>query len=133
MPDSRKQICRPAIRVRDNLAEITRATNRAADLVRRILGFSRPQDERQSPISLRPVVEEAVNLLRASLPAMIHMTTRYADDLPYVTANATQMHQVVVNLGPTRRTRSAYAAETWSRARRRDAVRRRRGGTEWPA
>ena len=85
--------------VRDNLAEITRATNRAADLVRRILGFSRPQDERQSPISLRPVVEEAVNLLRASLPAMIHMTTMYADDLPHVTANATQMHQVVVNLG----------------------------------
>jgi len=85
--------------VRDNLAEITRATNRAADLVRRILGFSRPQDERQSPISLRPVVEEAVNLLRASLPAMIHITTTYADDLPHVTANATQMHQVVVNLG----------------------------------
>ncbi len=89
----------PGHPVRDNLAEITRATNRAADLVRRILGFSRPQDERQSPIALRPVVEEAVNLLRASLPAMIHITTRFADGLPHVTANATQMHQVVVNLG----------------------------------
>ena len=89
----------PGHPVRDNLAEITRATNRAADLVRRILGFSRPQDERQSAISLRPVVEEAVNLLRASLPAMIHITTRFADGLPHVIANATQMHQVVVNLG----------------------------------
>ena len=89
----------PGHPVRDNLAEITRATNRAADLVRRILGFSRPQDERQSAIALRPVVEEAVNLLRASLPAMIHITTRFADGLPHVIANATQMHQVVVNLG----------------------------------
>src|SRR4029077_18249334 len=50
-------------------------------------------------IALRPVVEEAVNLLRASLPAMIHITTRFADGLPHVIANATQMHQVVVNLG----------------------------------
>ena len=50
-------------------------------------------------------VEEALNLLRASLPAMIQIRALYAPDLPLVSADATQIHQIVMNLG----TNAGYA------------------------
>ena len=72
---------------------------RATDLVRRILMFSRQQEPQRSPMTLRTVVEEALKLLRATLPAMVEIETRFAPDAPEVLADATQIHQVVMNLG----------------------------------
>jgi PAS domain S-box-containing protein len=80
------------------LTEIERAGTRAADLVRRILTFSRPQDQNMQVQSLEPVVEEALKLLRSTLPAMIEIRTEFDKDLPKARIDATQIYQVVVNL-----------------------------------
>lgn len=83
---------------RGSLSEITKAGSRAADLVRRILAFSRPQEFKRETLNLQSVVEEALKLLRASLPATIEFQTHFSQNLPAVVADATQIHQIVVNL-----------------------------------
>jgi PAS domain S-box-containing protein len=81
-----------------SLGEISKATDRAADLVRRILSFSRPQEQKRETFHLQPVVEEALHLLRATLPAMIEIRTQFEVDVPAVVADSTQVHQIIVNL-----------------------------------
>ncbi len=89
----------PAHPAEISLTEIAKAGTRATELVRRILMFSRQQETQRVVTPLQPVIEEALKLLRASLPAMIHIRSSYSDDLPKVSADATQIHQIVMNLG----------------------------------
>ena len=55
--------------VRDRLSEIGRASNRAKELVRQILTFSRQQQHERTRQHLQHTVLEALRLVRASLPA----------------------------------------------------------------
>jgi CheY-like chemotaxis protein len=50
-------------------------------------------------VNIAPLVEDAVSLLRASTPAGVEFVTRIAPDLPHLSADATQLHQVIMNLG----------------------------------
>ncbi|MBI5504494.1 MAG: response regulator, partial [Deltaproteobacteria bacterium] len=85
----------PAI---ESLEEIRKASYRAKDLVQRILAFGRRQQQPQSVISLRPVVQEAVALLRAILPSGIELAVVFGADTPSVVADPTDIHQVLINL-----------------------------------
>lgn len=82
-----------------SLHEIERAAGRASDLVRQILSFSRPQEPKRKTVDLRAIVEEALSLLRASLPASIAIRTEMPAEALAVAADATQIHQVIMNLG----------------------------------
>jgi CheY-like chemotaxis protein len=75
------------------------ATVRATDLVRQILTFSRQQPHERKPISLPSIVAETLKLLRASIPATIEFSQVFAPDVPTVLADATQIHQIMMNLG----------------------------------
>lgn len=88
----------PEHAAQESLAEIAKAGARATDLVRRILVFSRPQELKREVLHLQPVVEEALKLVRATLPTTIAFRTKFAHDLPTVMADGTQIHQVIVNL-----------------------------------
>ena len=81
-----------------HLVEIEKAGLRAADLVRRILSFSKPQEQNLEEQNLHLLVEEALQLARATLPAMIEI--RYTQDphLPLARLDATQICQVILNL-----------------------------------
>lgn len=86
--------------LRTCLNEVRRAGERARDLVRQILSFSRVNREEQKVQCLGPVVAEAVRLLRSSLPATVRIEEEgLEDETLVVRANATQLHQVVMNLG----------------------------------
>jgi PAS domain S-box-containing protein len=80
------------------LVEIEKAGYRATDLVRRILSFSRPQDQNMLVQNMDPVVQGALKLARATLPAMIQI--RYTPDtnLPLARVDTTQICQVILNL-----------------------------------
>ncbi|MFI5365423.1 MAG: PAS domain S-box protein [Candidatus Binatia bacterium] len=82
----------------ESLNEIRKASHRAKDLVQRILAFSSEQSRPRSVILLRPVVEETVTLLRATLPAGVAIVTAFDADTPTVLADPTQIHQVLMNL-----------------------------------
>jgi signal transduction histidine kinase len=83
----------------ESIVEIQQAHARAVDLVRRILTFSRKQDSHKTLVNLAGVVDEAVRLLRVSLPKHISVRTQYESGLPQILADATQVHQIVMNLG----------------------------------
>ena len=78
--------------------DLSRATTRATELVRQILTFSRQSKAEREPIQLRPVVIEALKLLRASVPAGIRIQIELAET-PAVLANAGAIHQLIMNLG----------------------------------
>lgn len=81
------------------LQEVLQAGYRAKKLVRQILTFSRLDESGKKIIYLQPIVEEALNLLRASLPSTISLEADLKAATSPVLADATQIHQVVMNLG----------------------------------
>jgi PAS domain S-box-containing protein len=84
--------------VRSSLDEISKASKRAADLVRQILTFSRQQEHKRQPLQLWRIVDEAVRLLRAAIPSTIEFDVGLEKQAPTVLADPTQIHQVVMNL-----------------------------------
>lgn len=80
------------------LALIDQAALRARALVQQILTFSRRQTEERRPQPLQPLVEDALALLRATLPAQVRLVVQLAAEPLTVHTDATQMQQVVVNL-----------------------------------
>lgn len=83
---------------RESVEGILTAGNRARDLVKRILTFSRKQAVARSPVFLKLAVEEAIGFLRATLPAGIEVVGRLDPNVGRVAADRTELHQVVVNL-----------------------------------
>ena len=83
--------------VRDHLETIFAASEQARDLVRRVLSFSRRDKVEKILASPSPVVNDALLLLRATLPSSIHFVTRIAA-VPSILADPSQIHQVVTNL-----------------------------------
>ena len=83
---------------RSALERIQTAGARAADIVKRIMLFSRRQEAAQRIIQLLPVVEEAIKLLRVTLPKDIMVRTAYRSGLPLISGDPAQLYQVTMNL-----------------------------------
>ncbi len=86
---------------------IIRYCDRAAELTGQILTFSHKSIQDFQPVTLQPVVKEAVKLLRATIPATIDIQQSVDERCGPVIANPTQMHQVLINLC----TNAAHAIE----------------------
>lgn len=82
----------------ESLDEIRKSATRARDLVQQILSFSRRQQTERKSISLVATLEEVVRLLRATLPSRVQLEVELYQDVPNVSADATQIEQVVLNL-----------------------------------
>jgi len=80
------------------LDQIAASSQRARELVRQILTFSRRKEGERIALRLHTVVAEALRLLRATLPATVELVSRVSADAPPVLADATQIHQAVMNL-----------------------------------
>jgi PAS domain S-box-containing protein len=80
------------------LSEIAKAGARATNLIRSILTFSRPGELKRHSTDLQSVIEEALKLVRATVPAAIEFRQSFRSALPPVLADPTQIHQIVVNL-----------------------------------
>jgi len=77
---------------------VLHAAGRAKSLVDRILGFSRSGLGERVPVHVQAIVEETLELLAASLPAGIRIEKRLHAGNAAVIGDATQLHQVVMNL-----------------------------------
>jgi PAS domain S-box-containing protein len=82
---------------RSDMNKLLQAGDRARDLVKQILTFSRHTEQEQKPILIQPIVKEALKLLRATLPTTIEIRQNIATE-SMVLADPTQMHQVIMNL-----------------------------------
>jgi PAS domain S-box-containing protein len=86
------------VTIRTYLERILKACERAKDLVNRILTFSRQEKHEKKPLSVTPIVQEAMKLIRSSLPATVEIRFSHTNRLDTVLADATQIHQVLINL-----------------------------------
>ncbi len=85
-------------RVRRHLDQVLHAGGRAKALVERILAFSRSGLAEREPVHVQSVVNETLELLAASLPAGVRLERRLEVGDAAVVGDATQLHQVVMNL-----------------------------------
>ncbi|UCD77306.1 MAG: response regulator [Desulfobacterales bacterium] len=81
-----------------NLQAVLKSCHRAKDLVGQILAFSRQNELDLMPIQISAIVKEALKMMRASLPATIEIRRNIETSDAIVNANATQIHQVLMNL-----------------------------------
>ena len=79
------------------LNKVLNAGNRARDLVKQILTFSRQSGTEVLPIHIAPIIKEALKLIRASLPATIQIKEAINSDA-IVIADPVQIHQIIMNL-----------------------------------
>jgi signal transduction histidine kinase/ActR/RegA family two-component response regulator len=90
-----------------NIEEILKASLRAKDVVRQLLSFSRQTDQERKPIKLVPVIQDAIKLLRATIPMNIDIRQDIVDTSDTILADSTQIHQLMFNLC----TNAAHAME----------------------
>ena len=83
---------------RSNLEEMLKVVRRGKDLVQQIFAFSRQDDQEPEPLQVQLVIEEALKLLKAILPNAIEVHQNIDEDCGLVLADATQIHQVIMNL-----------------------------------
>jgi CheY-like chemotaxis protein len=84
--------------VRRQLDQVMQAGARGKGLVDRILAFSRSGMGERVPVHVESVVEETLELLAASLPAHVHLERQLEAADTAVVGDATQLHQVAMNL-----------------------------------
>ncbi len=83
---------------RENLKLIINKAESAADLVRKLLMFSRQQKITPRPINLNQVVLSNQKLLQRYLGEDIHLIIRLSDDLNLIHGDPSAMDQIITNL-----------------------------------
>jgi signal transduction histidine kinase/ActR/RegA family two-component response regulator len=87
----------PGSPVRADLQEVMKAANRAKDLVKQILAFSRQVGLEKQPVSMGLLIKESLKMLRASIPTTIEIRLKVSGEA-VVQSDPTQIHQVLMNL-----------------------------------
>ena len=79
--------------------QILAAANRAKELVRQILTFGRKsQESERKPTAIAPVIQDTLQLLRASVPKQIHFKVSVDSECGTVEADPTELYQILSNL-----------------------------------
>ena len=94
-----RQDIAPTSPARESLHEISTAARRGRELVRQILAFSRQQPMERQPVNVSEVLSESCNLLRAALPPQVELVYPIDFRPHFISADATQLGQVLLNLG----------------------------------
>ena len=81
-----------------HLTRVMKAGERASSVINQILTFSRRGERRHRAILARPFVQEAVELLRASLPSTIVIRTDFAAFGARMLGDPAQLQQILINL-----------------------------------
>jgi two-component system, cell cycle sensor histidine kinase and response regulator CckA len=82
-----------------SLNEISTAARRGRELVRQILAFSRQQPMERKRVSMRAILAECCGLLKPTIPSQVRLGTACGPGDLSVNADATQLGQVLLNLG----------------------------------
>ena len=86
------------LETREQLEQVLKSGTRAKKLIQQILSFSRRGDPEKKRIQIAPVIEETLDLLRATLPTTIEIVRDMVSSPGSVLADPTQIHQMLMNL-----------------------------------
>jgi PAS domain S-box-containing protein len=84
--------------LRENIEEIRKAADRAADLTRQLLAFSRRQILEMKVLDLNTVLRDLDKMLHRLIGEDIELTTLLADDLGRVKTDPGWVEQIIMNL-----------------------------------
>lgn len=84
--------------MKEFLEEIFSGVIRAKNLVSQILAFSYQTEQELKSLKINIVVKEALKLLKSSIPSTIEIQSVIDSDCMPVLCDATQVHQIVMNL-----------------------------------
>jgi PAS domain S-box-containing protein len=82
----------------ENIQEIQKATQRATDLTRQLLAFSRRQILDPRVLDLNSLLRDTEKMLRRMIGEDIELVTRFSEDLGRVKIDPGQIEQVILNL-----------------------------------
>ncbi|HDP68166.1 MAG TPA: PAS domain S-box protein, partial [Candidatus Marinimicrobia bacterium] len=85
-------------KVQHSIATIEKAGQRGADLVKQLLTLARKNEPETKSLNLGDIIADTVKLLQETFPKTITFQTDIESDLPLVMADASQIHQVLMNL-----------------------------------
>jgi signal transduction histidine kinase/ActR/RegA family two-component response regulator len=85
-------------RLSASVATILNATRRGASVVRQMLTFARKSKVEFKPLLINDSVAEIEKLLHETFPRTIALVCQLDDNLPLITGDVTQVHQVLLNL-----------------------------------
>jgi PAS domain S-box-containing protein len=71
---------------------------RGGDMVRQVLSFARGVEGERVALQPKHMIKEIIKILRETLPKSIEINFQIPNDLWIISADATQMHQVLMNL-----------------------------------
>lgn len=82
----------------EDMRQVSIGVDRAKDLIQQILLFSRNTEPTLNPVDVKHLIVEALDLLRASIPANIDIERQLDGDFDKVLGDETQIHQIILNL-----------------------------------
>lgn len=84
--------------MRRYLERANRSADKARVLIQQMLTFSRGQKSRPRPLALEPVVTEALELMRSTIPSSVHFRPELPGGTALVRMDPVQVEQVIMNL-----------------------------------
>ncbi|MDA3811441.1 MAG: ATP-binding protein [Spirochaetaceae bacterium] len=81
-----------------NINQILKAAERAKQMVKQILTFTRKSSSDKSPLYLKPIIHEVIDFLHASLPSTIEIRSDLSTDSKPVLIEPTRIYEIVMNL-----------------------------------
>ncbi|MDQ6976193.1 MAG: PAS domain S-box protein [Mariprofundaceae bacterium] len=94
---ARHQLNDPS-KVLERLDDIEALSFRAADMIQQLLMFARKSSVCMKKTPLKPLLKELFKLLKTSVPENIQLTQDVCHDMLYIHGDATQIHQILMNL-----------------------------------
>lgn len=74
------------------------SARRGAEMVKQVLAFARGVEGRSEEIEIQPIIDDLVHIIDETFPKNIRVETELRNDLWRIRADATQIHQVLLNL-----------------------------------
>ncbi len=85
-------------KITESIAVINQSVQRGAALVRQILTFARKTDVSFEPMDIIGLIRELLSMLKQTFPKIITFRETFDKDIPYISADRTQIHQAMLNL-----------------------------------
>ena len=82
----------------NNLNRILKSAERASDMVKQILTFSRQSDGEKQHFNPSHIIAEGLKLLRGAIPTNINIHSQLQPNLPNIQGDPTQVYQILMNL-----------------------------------
>ena len=89
---------------------------RGGNMVRQVLSFARGVEGERVALQPKHLIKEIVKILKETLPKSIEINFQIPDDLWIISADATQMHQVLMNLCVNARDAMPEGGSIWIKA-----------------